>query len=319
MKTRFDEAIGDLLALQAGLASRSQLIELGMGDVQISRLRKAGRLHRVLPGVYASVPTPLTAEQQLIAVRLYCGQDALVAGSTALQRHGFRYVPDDDQVDVLVRPTCRRRSTGWVRLHRTVRPDESPIEHGLFAICSIPRAIADYARWRRDLPSLRAVTAEAVQAGLCSVAQLRQELADGEVQYRRSLERVVEELEAGVRSAPEAELRDLVCTSAVLPVGSFNHDVHLDGHWLFTPDLWYTDAQLAVEVDSREFHAHPVGWQHTLDRHNSVEQHGIAVIHLTPTRLRRNPQASLRTIENAYQQRIRQRATGGTRTGEPHH
>lgn len=279
-------------------------MQLEVNDRQISRLIRAGRLQRVLYGVYIGGATPLTADERAVAASLYCGAGTQIAGGAALRWHGLRYAPDGE-VDVLVRPTCRRRSTDWLRLHSTLRPDESPTAQGLFAICSVPRAIADFARWQRDMRSLRAVATEAANAGLCSVADLRRELAEGEVRYRRPLERLVEELEAGVRSAPEAELRDLVGASAVLPVGGFNHEICLaDGEWLFTPDLWYEDVRLAVEVDSREFHADPDGWQHTLDRHNAVERQGIAVIHLTPARIRRNPQASLRIIEDAYRQRM---------------
>src|SRR5262249_16796874 len=72
------------------------------------------------------------------------------------------------------------------------------------------RAVADTARWLTDLSQVRALVGDAVQQGRCAVGQLDIELRVGGARNGALLRRVIAEVADGVRSAPEAELRDLI-------------------------------------------------------------------------------------------------------------
>lgn len=93
------------------------------------------------------------------------------------------------------------------------------------------------------------------------------------------------EVAAGIRSSPEAELRELI-TSSGLPAPLYNPDLYLNGRFLARPDAWWPRAGVAVEVDSKEWHLLPGDWQQTLRRHRRMTAAGIFVVHITPDELR---------------------------------
>lgn len=76
-----------------------------------------------------------------------------------------------------------------------------------------------------------------------------------------------------------------------------------DGTQLPTPDGWIQEVGLALEQNSREFHATPDGWQLTLDRQNQFGLYGIHTVHVTPTDIRTRPAAVLATIERIFRER----------------
>jgi hypothetical protein len=105
---------------------------------------------------------------------------------------------------------------------------------------------------------------------------------------------VLAEVAAGIRSAPEAELRELIMNSG-LPTPLYNPDLYLNGKFLARPDAWWPLAGAAVEVDSKEWHLLPGDWQQTLRRHRRMTAAGIFVVHVTPSELRTE---SLQVVED---------------------
>jgi hypothetical protein len=111
---------------------------------------------------------------------------------------------------------------------------------------------------------------------------------------------VLAEVAAGVRSAPEAELRDLI-KRAGLPAPLFNPSLYLpNGLLLARPDAWWPEAGVAVEVDSRRWHFSPDDWERTMDRHARLSQHSIVTLHFSPHRLRSDPAFVMTAMKNAY-------------------
>jgi hypothetical protein len=51
-------------------------------------------------------------------------------------------------------------------------------------------------------------------------------------------------------------------------------------------DVWWRDASVAGEVDSREWHLSPEQWERTMIKHARMSAAGIIVIHVTPRRIR---------------------------------
>jgi hypothetical protein len=162
------------------------------------------------------------------------------------------------------------------------------------------RAVVDTARWLTDLREVRALVGDAVQDRHCAVAQLTDELRAGGTPHGALLRKVIAEVTAGVRSAPEAELRDLIAR-ARLPMPLFNPRLYLpNGTFIACPDAWWPDAGVAIEVDSRQWHLAPDDWERTMVRHSDLGQHGIVTLHVTPYQLRSAPDAFLRRAANAY-------------------
>jgi hypothetical protein len=224
----------------------------------------------------------------------------VLSGSTAL-RHYRLQAPQSDLIDVLVPLQAQRQSTAHVRLHRTARLPEmvDVLPHRRYALPH--RAAADAARWLTSLREARAVIADAIQNGGCAIGLLTEELNEGPVRDSALLRTVLSEVGAGVRSAPEAELRALI-KRAGLPQPMFNPRLYLpDGTFLGSPDVWWAEAGVAVEVDSKRWHLSPDDWEHTMDRHAKFGAHGIVVLHFAPHRLRADPASVIAAMRNAYQ------------------
>jgi hypothetical protein len=104
----------------------------------------------------------------------------------------------------------------------------------------------------------------------------------------------------GVRSAPEAELRDLII-KARMPLPLFNPRLYLpSGKFIACPDAWWPDAGVAIEIDSRRWHLSPDDWERTMARHSDLGQYGIVTLHATPHQLRTAPAPFLCKAANAY-------------------
>ena len=74
---------------QHGHVTRRQLQELGFDDASVSRRLKAGRLHRVYPGVYAVGHRRNAAIDRAAAAVLACGQGAVLSHASAAALWGF--------------------------------------------------------------------------------------------------------------------------------------------------------------------------------------------------------------------------------------
>lgn len=111
----------------------------------------------------------------------------------------------------------------------------------------------------------------------------------------------------GVRSAPEAELRDLIF-KAGLPMPLFNPRLYLpNGKFVACPDAWWPEAGVAIEIDSRQWHFAPGDWERTMNRHSDLAKYGIVTLHVTPLQLRNDPRSVLQKSGKCL--RIRQGAT----------
>ena len=251
------------------------------------RTQPGGAWQELLPRTYLTQTGESSAEQREMAAVLYAGPDSVITGPAALRRLWIRG-PATDRVDVLVAPTRNRPSWGFVATHRTRRMPDTVFLKGVLPLVSPARAVLDTVTWLRDSGDARAVVAGAVQARRCTIADLEAELRAGPRRNTALLRAVLAEVAAGVRSAPEADLHDLI-TRYQLPVPMLNPRLYLNGTFLASPDAWWPAAGVAVEVDSMEFHFAVDDWQHTMRRHDRMTAAGILVLHVTPGQLRTEP------------------------------
>lgn len=294
-----------LVDRQRGLVSRQQLLRAGVDDEEIRREIHAGHWQRLLPGIYACFSGNITLEHRRIAATLYGPPEAEITGIAALRWYGFRHLPRDDRILLLVPHGSRRTSRGFVRFQRTHRLEGcKPMQNG-YRVCSVARAVADAVRQLNELSDARAIVAEAVQNSHTTVRALRRELEAAGTHRTRLLRVALKEVDQGARSAPEAELAKELSRSKILPPVQWNVPlVREDGSPLPTPDGWIDETGIALEVDSREYHLGPQGWQRTLRRHNELSAHGALVLHFTPSEIRRSLRRVRRIIEQAHLERV---------------
>ena len=288
----------DLLDKQYRVIARSQALNCGMTTRGLSyRLRPGGPWQRLLPGVYLAMPGTPGLDQRDMAALLYAGTGSVITGGAALRRYGIRAQRALD-VDVLVPARKQPQSTGFVCVHRSVRTPRAFSTSGPIRFALIPRAVGDAARGLRELREVRAVVADCVQRGWCSVAELAQELREGPAAGSAPLRRALAEVAGGVRSTAEADLLDLV-KAGRLPMPVFNARLFVGTVLLAVADAWWPDARVAVEVDSREWHLSPGDWERTLRRHARMSAQGILVLHFTPRQIRAERAQVIATIRAA--------------------
>src|SRR6266567_833086 len=280
-----DRAVSVVLGQQNDLITRPQALAAGLTDGALRRkLLSGGPWRVILPGVYLAHNGDLTVGQRAVAAVLYAGRGCVITGPAALRRLGVRG-PLYAQVDVLIPATTRRLSTSFVQVYRTTRMPERPWNLEGLRWAPPARAVADAARGNMALRDVRALVADAVQSRKCTVQQLAAELAAGPNQRSAALRAALDEVADGVASVAEADLRALIKKSG-LPEPMYNPDLLAGEVFLARPDAWWPDAGVACEVDSREWHLSPDGWERTQARHARMSAHGILVLHYAPRRIR---------------------------------
>jgi hypothetical protein len=299
-------ALANLLRQQHSIIRRDQAIACGLSETALRhRLRADGPWQTLLPGVYLVGRAAAAQRQRAAAAFLYASRPIAITGPAALAWHGIRWQHSSgrqhgsgrqygsgtergvgaEYVDVLVEHRSRRRDAGFARLHRTCVAPNVAFRDGSICFAPPARAVADAARFSADIADVRAVVAAGVQQRKVQVWQLAEELGQGPTRGSARLRAVLAEVADGVRSVAEADLRDLIKRER-LPMPVFNPRLFVGEEFLATPDAWWPDAGVAVEVDSREWHLSPADWEHTMARHARMSAFGIIVLHYPPSRIR---------------------------------
>jgi hypothetical protein len=293
------DGLAELLAGQLSVASRGQLLALGMKDNAMQyRVRAGGPWQTLLPGVYLTATGVPSFPQKEMAALLYAGPSSLISGPVALMHHSVRSSVSTDIIDVLVPIERQRASTGFARVHRTARMPNRTCSAGPVRLALAPRAVADTARLLTDLRDVRAVVADAVQLGRCSISELAGELSGGPVRGSAMFRSALAEVADGIRSTTESDLRSLI-KAARLPTPLFNPSLFLDDVFLVKPDAWWPRAGVAAEVDSRAWHLSPEQWDRTRRRHDLMGAAGIIALHFSPRELRTKPAMVTQMIRDA--------------------
>ncbi len=295
------DGLDELLAKQLSVVSRGQLLTLGMTDNAMHyRVRPGGPWQALLPGVYLAVSGTPSLRQKEMAALLYAGPRSLITGPVALLHHSIRSAPNLDVIDVLVPAERQRLNAGFARLRRTARIPARMATSGPVRLALVPRAVADTARQLTNLRDVRAVVADAVQLGRCTLGELADELKHGPIKGSATFRSVLAEVADGIRSTAEGDLRDLIRV-ARLPVPLFNPSLYKGDTFLGKPDAWWPEAGVAAEVDSREWHLSPDHWDRTRHRHTLMGTVGIIPLHFSPHDIRTTPATVIQSIKDALE------------------
>ncbi len=299
-----------VLTRQDGLITKQQALAAGMSLGAIRHAtRPGGPWERLAPGLYAAFTGQLSTRQRLRAAVMRAGPDAVLTGSDACRAHGLRYVPDAPRPMVLI-PHGRRAPVGGVAIVRRAVDVPRPRVVAGLPVAPVDRAVMDATRWsasspqvRPSLQDTRALVCESVQRRLTTPDRLAQALLRMPRNGTRFIRTAVDDVAAGCWSAPECELRDVVRSSSVLPEPHWN--TPLPDLPDVTPDGWWDEARLALEVDSEEFHDYGLGPEQTERRQARMVAAGWTVMSISPRRIRRSASSLLVEIESSYRLHLR--------------
>jgi hypothetical protein len=262
-------------------------------------IRPGGPWQVILPGIYLAQTGAFSLLQKQEAAQLYAGPGSVITGPAAVFHYGIR-PPSLDTIEVLVPADRRRRSKSFVEVQRTFRMPCQISTRGPLRFALVPRAVMDAARGLDNRRDVRAVIADALQQGSCSLRQLATELNEGPVRHSALARAVLAEAGEGIRSTAEGDLLDALKKSQ-LPMPLLNPDLFAGGQFIARPDAWWPDAGVAVEVDSREFHILPEDWEATMARHDLMFSVGIYPLHFSPNQLRKQQQTVIKRMHDTYQ------------------
>jgi very-short-patch-repair endonuclease/predicted transcriptional regulator of viral defense system len=137
-----DRLIAKLAEAQHGVVARRQLLARGLGEEAIEVRLKAGRLHRLHPGIYAVGHRVVSREGRWMAAVLFCGRGAALSHRTAAVLWGLRR-SSSRASDVTSGSKSRSRS--GIHRHYAVLPvDEVTIERRI-PVTTVPRTLFDLA------------------------------------------------------------------------------------------------------------------------------------------------------------------------------
>ncbi|QKE83935.1 hypothetical protein [Arthrobacter sp. NEB 688] len=292
--------VRDLLARQDGVASRSQLLALGVG-VETWRWN-AGRTWRVvLPRVVLVSRAEPSPRQRLVAALLWAGPGSVIAGSTAARLHGITSAQDDGTVHLLVPRPGSDRTAGFASLRRTALHDPDVVVRGPLRMSSRARAAVDAAALAPTSDTAVAILVEVVQKGIAPLddvaewAHRTRAAAGGQVSTGLAA------AAGGAWSRPEHALATLVRSSSLLPEPWLNPRLETAaGVRLVAPDAWFDDVAMAVMVHSHRFHSQGDDWDATVEADATSTAAGIVVVGVTPRSIDRTPEAVLRRLEESY-------------------
>lgn len=297
---------------QRGLATAAQLARAGWSPDAVRHLART-RGRRVAWSVYSCHPRPLDDDDWLVAGWLWAGQDSVLTGARALSRRGIdvsRLAPPRFLVPATRRRRLGPRSAVTVRTRRlptgTLRRD--------VPVAPLERALVDAAVFRElPLRELRALTIAVLQNSQTTADRLEDEVEASRRHGGGPIRESIAAFRAGAWSAPEALLIDTVRAHPELPMMLANPRLETaSGELIGTPDGYFQDSGVAVQVHSR---AHHTGidasggdlWVATVENDSRYQRHGIVVVQVIPELLERDPAqvvAMIAAVVTAHRGRV---------------
>jgi hypothetical protein len=252
MDERVSLSLEVLQASQDGLARRAQLIELGLTDNDIRRMRRNREIVAVHDGVYVDHTGPLPWAQRAWAGVLSAWPAAL-SGESARRWVDLdrRRAPDDGRpIQVVVphrrtvRPVPRVEVRRLLDFHKQVRTNGSPpvqrSEHWALDLAAVATTNVDAVAVLADAVGARRTTAVALQKALDG---------RGRIARRQFLSGVIGDVASGTCSTLEHGYLDRVERPHGLPTASRQVLESANGR-LFR-DVVYTAFGCIVELDGR--------------------------------------------------------------------
>lgn len=167
-------------------------------------------------------------------------------------------------------------------------------------LTSPARAIVDAARSLRG-DVVRELVFEGIQRRIVTLPQIVSEVEAGAIQGSAAVRAAVREVAGGAWSLAESEFADLLTRSRVLPEPLLNPVLALpDGSVLPSPDAFFDDVGLALQVHSRRHHLFEDDWERTLRSDTALGAAGVPLMAFSPHTIRSESTQVLRSVERAY-------------------
>jgi very-short-patch-repair endonuclease len=276
-------AVWGLAQRQHGVVARRQLLALGFKSRAIERRLARGRLHPVMPGVYAVGRPGLTRYGRWMAAVVACGSGAVLSHGSAAALWGIGE-ERRGAIEISVRTTSARRRSG-IRIHRRLglRSEDLAVQDDI-PVTSPVRTLVDLATFLSRDRLERAVN-EADKRDLTNPEALRATLERfhgqrGAPRLRTLLDRRTFRLSD---SDLELWFRPLA-RDAGLPEP-------LTKQWVngFEVDFYWPGLGLVVEADGLRYHRTPSQQARGLRRDQAHAAAGMTPLRFSHEQIRFDP------------------------------
>ena len=256
------------------------MLALGLTGSAISRWEAAGRIHRVLPSVYAVGHSAVDRVGRLRAALLYAGDSAVLSHLTAAWWWGLI---DDAPGWVHVSDKGRRGSTRGVVLHHPRHVERTV--HRELPVTTVPRTLLDIAP-RISFGRLRRALAEVEYQGLVDLDDVRSVLGRGRVGSRALRRALALHEPERARTLSELEERFLdLCERHGIPLPKVNATIC----GLMVDAVW-RDKRVVVELDGRAAHGSAAAIERDHARDLTLRAAGYIVLRYTWAQVTRQAQ-----------------------------
>ncbi len=296
-----DWALAELAERQHGVATREQLVVIGVSARTVEAWARRGRLHRIHRGVYAVGRRGLDQRGRWLAAVLACGEGAVLSHLSAAALWGL--ARPRGPTDVTCTPG-RARRTG-IRAHEGRLHTSERTELSSIPVTTVARTLFDYAE-AAPFAQLEKAWEEADRRNLLRFAEIERVCERG--WGRRALKpirRLLAEAKAPSEGRSPLETRFARFREHYrLPPAATNVTV-LDRE----VDVLWPTARLIVELDSWEHHSHRDAFERDRARDPALLLAGYRTVRVTHRRLDREPDALAAEIQGLL------RTSGGVSAG----
>ncbi|MFP5335138.1 MAG: hypothetical protein ACLGIV_07485 [Actinomycetes bacterium] len=286
------DALAALLPPGAAVASHAQLRAIGVPLSTITtRIGPHGPWQRLLPGVVLGHRGTPTRREKRLGAQVYGGETSMITGLDALAEHGVRTAMQllTSSVHLLIAHASQRTSHGFAVVTRT-RELPPPVERRGIRCAPLARALIDACRQLERLDDVRELVADVVQHHGLDEKVLWTEVLRAQRQRTALTRLVLREIGAGVRSAAEAKLREIFARFGV-PEPLWNKSLYTpDGRFVASPDAYWPEYGVALELDSMEWHLSAGRYKKTQRRQRRLVVQNVDVIPVAPGDALANPE-----------------------------
>lgn len=264
-----------------------------MGGNAVDNGLRAGRLHRLHPGVYAVGHRIVSREGRWMAGVLTGGAESVLSHRSAAALWGIGSFSGAIEIT----SPRNARSRGAIRRHCVLLPpDEVTVRNGI-PVTSVHRTLFDYAGLSSAY-RLEAAIREAEYRRLWDRLSLPALLARhpgrrGNANLRLCLERLGRT--AGFTRSDLEELFLPFLDRFGLSRPHLNARLQIRGEWIEVDCLWRQE-RLVVELDSRAAHETRVAFETDRDRDRRLQSEGWRVVRITWRHLHEEPERIARDL-----------------------
>lgn len=289
-----DVAVARRAAQQHGVVHRRQARALGMTPRQIHDRLSAGLLVAVHRGVYRLAASPTSWDQDVLAACLAAGDGAVASHRAAARLWGLRGI-DQAPVEIMV-PGRRSAPLAGVTSHHTDRLDPIDVSRRRRVLVTAPaRTLLDLAAVV-DVDTLEPALEDAVFRGLAPFPLLRRTLdrLGGSGRRGAAALRLLLDVRDPATAPTESMLEDALVR--VLRKGGLPQPTRQHRVGTMRVDLAYPHVRVAIEADSRVWHAGRGDVQRNTSKQNALVARGWRVLRFTWFDVKRRPSYVLATV-----------------------